>query len=307
MATAYSGFDTTPANVVADIKTHILNSTDWSNPAGSRVVATTTAGADMVVDLADAAATAAYMTLGIYRTAALADKVTRYINWRASGGATSDTLHVICSAGKDHLFFSIEGPRGGETNAVDATYGSRKMSFFLGAISAYFSADTIAAVCLVAMTANNAGNADTCWVSRNQANTASWVPARLATLTPPVVGITSGNNTPNIAAVQRVASSGNTYLFPYVVFEDDAGIRGRLTKLHFAGGSIDGNSNSVNDPVPNQGSLLTYSSDTYILLASNKASNTVVSGGICQPYGQANNDSAPANVWVSPVVAVPYS
>jgi hypothetical protein len=113
MAVTFAQFDTTPAGAVAAIKAAILASTDWSNPAGDRVICTTTRGAAMVVDLADAAASVATLQFGVYRTTGLADKIIRYLRWRVSGGATSDPLHCAVSAGKDHLFITVEGPRAG--------------------------------------------------------------------------------------------------------------------------------------------------------------------------------------------------
>src|ERR1044072_911621 len=98
MATTFSMFDTTPAGAVAAIKSAILASTDWSNPAGDRVTCTTTRGAAMVVGLAGAVATPAKLQFGVYRTTGLADKIVRYMVWRASGGATTDTLHCTVSA-----------------------------------------------------------------------------------------------------------------------------------------------------------------------------------------------------------------
>ena len=51
MAFAYSVFDTTPANLVADLKTKILLSSDWSNPSGNVVKCTTPLGGVMAIDL----------------------------------------------------------------------------------------------------------------------------------------------------------------------------------------------------------------------------------------------------------------
>src|SRR4051812_49534066 len=102
MGNTFSTFDCTPTTAVAAIKAAILASTDWSNPAGDRVVCTTTRGASMVVDLADAAATSFKLQFGIYRTTGLADKIIRYLLWASSGGTTSDPLHCVVSAGKEH-------------------------------------------------------------------------------------------------------------------------------------------------------------------------------------------------------------
>lgn len=226
----FSSFDTTPTNVVADIKTAILTSDAWSNPASQRVVAQTTRGADMVVDLADAAATAIRMTLGVYRTTGLSDKINRYLSWRASGGATSDPLHVMVSAGKEHLFISINGPHTGEANAeaIPARCG-----FFIGDMAPYLASDSVAAVVVAGDATTSLTSTTTAAVSRNAANNASWVTARLATLA--YSNADSASTQPLLPVT--VAADGNTYVWPYVVFESTAGIRGRITEAFFVGWS----------------------------------------------------------------------
>jgi hypothetical protein len=302
MATAFTTGASVITSLVADLKAAVLSCTDYANPAGQRVVATTTRGADIVVDLADAAAAAGKLTLGVYRTSALADKLTRYLYWRPSGGATSDTVHWAVSAGKEHLYFHVEGPQAGETNAADATDGSAKQAFFIGDIAPYFAADTVPAVCVVAdPSAVVADGYIACHVSRNQANNASWVAARLATLAPtPLISAAAAGVTP-ITAVQRAASDGSAYLAPWVVYEDIAGLRGRIAKVFYAGANRQGSGGGT-DPIASTFSRYTYGSDTYILLAPMR---TVAASSrfAYSPWGATYY----AFVTDSPLLAVPYS
>jgi hypothetical protein len=294
MAIAFSAFDSTPATVVADIKAAILTSTDWTNPAGDRVLATTTRGADMVVDLADAAADAQNMQLGVYRTAALADKVVRYVAWRDSGGATSDTLHCRVSAGKEHLYFDVEGPRAGETNAVSATMGSYRALFFLGDLIPYHASDT-ATVVLVADTAATLSGFTLAHVGRNYANSASWVPAYLATLSP---AMTAPYGAQSALALTRVSTADTkTYLWPYVVVETTAGIRGRIARAYFTGWETQIEAGPVL-------SRHTYDGVTYILMVASRndgQSGNNASSAFGYVVHGSNNTSPGA------VLAVPYS
>lgn len=304
MGTVLSIFDSTSANVVSDIKTKILLSSDWSNPTGSAVTATTTLGATMYVDLADAAATTKQMQMGVYRTSAPADKITRYLSYRlVTTGANTDPLHCIVSAGKDHLFIAVEGPRAGETSPDSTTYGSPRQCLFLGQLTPYFVADTTVCVVCVGQTASAGTNDPTAHVSRNQANNSSWVPARLMSLQFPQAS-NSGGQASQINAVQRVASDGNTYVWPYVVVEDTAGLRGRLTKCFFAGFNFDGAYSGVSDPLPSQYSELTYGGDTYMLLASTKNNNNAVNWNA---FGACGNISSSDGNTASPVIAIPVA
>jgi hypothetical protein len=298
MATTFSMFDTTPAGAVAAIKAAILTSTDWSNPAGDRVTCTTTRGAAMVVDLADAAATAVKLQLGVYRTTGLADKITRYILWRNSGGATTDPLHVTVSAGKEHLLITVEGPRSGEVNPVDATFGSYRPVFFLCDLVPYFSADTVPAVVCggtTAATPPNGSESVLIHVSRNAANNASWVAGLLETLQ---ADLRSGSSLYRLNG-QSVSGSGMTAR-PWVVFEDAAGMRGRLAQFFNLGWNTAG---SLADFPAQVFQRVTINSITYIGLTVNRA--TAASAITASPFALINgNEEGPA---ASLVVAVPWA
>lgn len=306
MGNYYIEFDTTPASVVAALKAQMLNSTDWTNIAGGTghvMSATTTRGAQMAIDLSDAAATSRTLQLGIYRTysGTGVDKQTRYVNWHpVSAGATTDPIHVMLSLGKDHLFFAIEGPRPGEPNPDDgATVGSTRQCLFLGDIVPYFAGDSVAALALVANTVNGAQstNGELIYVSRNAANNASWVNAKLATLAHPAMQF--GTALPWNAAQRTALGDSNTYLWPYVVIEDVAGIRGRLNKAFFAGFNRTGSTITADFPPPLYQRLV-YNSENFVLLAPHRGT------------GSANSRSgfghvliSGANYTDSPVVALP--
>lgn len=297
MPTAFSTFDTTPAGAIAAIKAAILASTDWSNPAGDRVQCITTRGAAMVVDLADAAATSIKLQFGVYRTTGLADKIIRYLLWSLSGGTTSDPLHCVVSAGKEHLYIAVEGPRAGEPNPATSSGGSYKPILFLCDLVPYFASDTVPVVVCGGTT--NAGIPSTnasilVHVSRNAANSGSWMSGVLESLG--VVHSTSLSNTYRFAG--QIQSPAGQVIRPYVVFEDTAGMRGRLSSFHFLGwvalGTMGG------DTPPQVFSRFTLGSVTYIALTPERSASTI---GI-SPFGQPDsNDPASGGL----VVAVPYS
>jgi len=235
-----------------------------------------------------------------YRTAGLADKITRYLPWRGStsGGATSNTVHWTVSAGKEHLFVSIEGPRQGEPGYNISSTPCRG-SLFLGDIVPYFGADTVAAVVCVSHAAG-LGSSDVtvgCNVSRNAANNASWVTGKLLTLAVPILY----SSTLAVGSVQRIASGdGKTYLWPYVVVEDTAGLRGRIGKAFYAGMGYDGSASGV-DPIPSPYSRVTYSGETYMVLMANALAG--VSGYTFNAFGGDANGGSGSG----PIVAVPYA
>ena len=305
MATAYSEFDTTSTNVVADIKTKILLSADWANITGNIVKATTTRGAQMVVDLANAAATTRELQFGVYRThngTTGVDKLVRYVMCRpnASTPLTTDPLHCRVSAGKEHLFISLEGPRRGENAPDDATNGSGRSYFWLGDLVPYFSGDTVPAVVLIASTVTgNYSNQQTVWVSRDATNSLSWVPAGLVTLTTP--RFSDHTDTGSVSNVQRTAAadSNKVYLSPYVVVDEAAGIRGRLAKAFFAGWN---EAWTAGDPMVATFSRCTYDSETYIVIPPGRSASSTAN---CLAFGQV--PASTTYLDAGPLVAIPQS
>lgn len=305
MATYYADFDSTPANLVATLKTEIVKSTDWTNITGNIMKATTTRGAEMVVDLTDAAITSMRMQCGVYRThngTTGTDKVIRYVAWKATvTGATTDILHVQLSVGKEHFYLAVEGPRQGEPNPDDSSNftGSMRQPLFLGDIVPYFASDTVPAVLLLGNTASTAFSSETVHVSRNAANSASWVPARLGTMTMPKAP-TDVSGVQTYSPRRECSADGNTYLWPWVVLEDTAGIRGRIAKCFFAGFNKSGGST---DAVPSLYARSTYGGETYMLVAPHKSA--YISGQSRSGFGYVANGGNPlGQLTDSPLIAV---
>lgn len=302
MPTTYAEFDSTPANLVADLRSRILASTDWAEigGAGSNLLkATTTRGAQMVVDLDDAAVTAQRAQVAAYRShdgTTGVDPVVRYLPWRATGGATTDPLHCVVSAGKEHLYVSVEGPRGGEPNAENATAGSARASFALVDVVPYFDStvDPVPTVCLIAHLPSGIGLTHDCWVSRNASNTSSWVPARLGSVTPP-----SANGAPpaNYATgLQTRRPDGTRFAWPYVVSEMSDGPRGRLNVIYFAGQSTSG---VTGDSLPQVGERLTVGGVATILTMPVEGTSGAHHSNA---FGAVNNSG---NAVGNPVIAIP--
>jgi hypothetical protein len=251
----------------------------------------------MAVDLNDGATNGfQFAKLAVYRLYAAnvgTDKINRWLLWRTSGGATTDPLHCLVSAGKDHLMIIVEGPRPGEPNTVNATFGSTRVCFFLGDIVPYFAGDTIPALAVVAQTSQNLTSEPAISVSRNAANNASWVSARLLTLCVP-------NSTSNSTSLfplngqPAATADGNTYLWPYVVVEDSAGMRGRIGKAFFGGWMMA----VAGIPGLGLGTKVTYNTETYTGVGVIRT---------CQnnqfyPFGYYGGSDSNSN---SPVVMVP--
>jgi hypothetical protein len=174
------------------------------------------------------------------------------------------------------------------------------MFFFIGDIVPYIAGDSATVVTVSNPSNLIAWDNDTAWVSRNRANTSSWVPARIATLCMP----TSGNQSPPWYNAQRLAQGdGNTYLWPWVVIEDGAGLRGRINKCFFAGVQIQGSapSNSSFDAPPSLYQRLIYNSENYMLIAPMRGP-IVTSQVVRTPFGWHPNGVMSSNY---PVLAVP--
>lgn len=310
MATAYTVFDSTPATVVADIKAKILLSSDWTNITGNIVKATTTRGAQMVVDLADAAANSNRMQLAVYRThdgTTGVDKLTRYITYNNQTPATSTVLHCMVSAGKEHLVITVMGPRVGETGAQEiSTYGSPKASLALCDIVPYHASDTTPAVMLAAHQNSGIGDVtDHVWVSRDQTNTLSWVKAYVYSLTRPAHFNSIGVH----YNVTQPLSRGDSkiYVWPFVVVEVVDGLRGRLNKIHYVG--MNGGPAGPDDGSPPfAGTRVTYSSEGYIYTAITRGYNGgSYANGLSFSF-QANSfatTTGPSDTGNSTIVAIP--
>lgn len=295
MAFAYSVFDTTPANLIADLKTKILLSSDWSNPSGNVVKCTTPLGATMAIDLTGSTVPT---TLGFgapyiwrqYATSSGTDRLDGYGWWwktQNTGATTTIPLHVTVSAGNTLLWITVEGPRAGEAFADNATYGSFRQTVAIAQLTPYFAADTTPQVVVISSGAytgvtgpNQAiGPMSYIRVGQNMALNGTWVTGQLMALCFPTDVQQANTVMPNRGA------DGSVYLSPYVVFEHQAGLRGRLTDLYFAG--------------------INHSSNTTDIFATNYAAGDVVTIGgnnytVIAPYrgNQANNwDAASGFGW----------
>jgi hypothetical protein len=270
MAIHFEQYTTTPANWVADTKAKITTSTDWSNITGNIVKATTTRGAEMVVDLNKAAPVNNYATISVFRThngSSGTDEVTRYLHWKYnSSGTTSNTLHCLVSASKEHLVLQVEGPYGTESNYDNIDAGSKRSTFVIADIVPYHGGDTVATVGMWANTANSqstVGGNHFLAVSRDQGNSESWVPASIGTVHPIM---STEQSTYAAHLFQHVAKGdGKTYLFPYVVIETADGLRGRLNNVYWAGWSKANASSGAEAPGLAEGNIVTYSSADYLI------------------------------------------
>lgn len=262
--------------------------------------ATTTRGADMIVDLTFGSfnVTTNGLTMAVYRSysgsglGTPTDVSTRWIFWRSGAGTAASPIHVILSASKDHLFLQTEGARENETSPDSATLGSAKNYFFMDDIVPYYTTpyDTVAAVFAGGQLSGGLAAIATLSMyghqSRNPLNTSSWEQSKLATLANPDNGLALSQH------VQRNAPDGTFTVFPYVVFGDYTGQRGRLAHFWFAG--------FVNpdliDPLigaPPINSKQTIGGDTYKLLLMNKTGTAVNCwsqfGGLSNPSNSVNN------------------
>lgn len=304
MAQHFAFYDTTPANWVADTKAQITTSTDWSNITANIVKATTTRGAEMVLDLNKAAPVNNYATVAFWRThngTTGTDEITRYLHWKyTSGGTTSNTLHCMVSASKEHLILQVEGPYSTESNTDNVESGSKRNTLVIADIVPYHGGDTQASVFAWSniSTGSSASSGNTYgMVSRNQGNTASWVPATIQSVQPLVSHDVAAGTMP--ATVQHVAKGdGKTYLFPYVVNENQDGLRGRLANMFWAGWSRQSVSQEGGGLV--EGSTVTYSSADYLIRKFTKA--LVVSSS--QTYSPFGSVTAGSPYTYEPLIAV---
>lgn len=212
--------------------------TSFAAATGAFIKCTTTRGAQMVIDLAYTALTTDNLNMAFYTShdgTTGANVLTRFLY---SGGATgTNTWRIRVSAGKEHLYVEAEQPRYGETGS-DTSYGPRKSFFAVCDVVPYHGGDATPVVAVMAEeSATNGLGGKYVRISKNAAATQFWVPASLATL-----GMSATSNTEADSAyveqLQRVSKGdGKTYLFPYVVFELQDGLRGRLSSFHDGGPS----------------------------------------------------------------------
>lgn len=233
-----------------------------------------------------------------------ADRDPLFIFFRgsSSGATTTMPLHVTVGAGQDHLFISVEGPRGHEPAASSTVNGSLKNYIALGTMVNYHAADTVAPV--IAIGQNMVGssgstttvNCHQVEISRESTGTSPWTAGRLATLTFPTI------YSSDVISVNRSCTiDGKNYLLPYVLFSENEGIRGRLTRFFCANTNAPSPATDYADPV---GTRVTHEGIVYKLVAVNKGDGTLSAWG---PFGSASNGSAGTATNRTVLVAVPFA
>jgi hypothetical protein len=287
MALHYAEYTTTPANWVADTKAQIDTSTDWSNITGDIMKATTTRGAEMVINLNKAAPVNNYATVSFWEThnggSGTNETASRYLHWKyQSGGTTSNSLHCVVSASKEHLILLAEGPYTGESNTDTTDNGSKRNMIIMADIVPYHAGDTTPAIVAWAASSTSQSTIQAnlmAMVSRNIADDTSWVPATIATVQPlQNVDVTSAPQRMQHFAV----GDGNTYLFPYVVIENQDGIRGRLNNAYYAG--LSRGQNAAEGSGLSEGDIVTYGGNDFVIKRNVKGIN-VSSSASYSPFG----------------------
>ena len=299
----------TQITISSSIGVTVAASSTWTTETNI-LKATTTRGADMIIDLQCGNDAAELNRLNVrfwrtmpasYASASVNESVDRFLWWRSSGGSASNVLHVTLSVSKEHLFIAIEGPRMNESNPMSTSYGSPKNYIFFSDVIPYAASDTVpfivgggSGVTTNAGAATLQGSHEVD-ILRNFVNTASWQPGRLGTVQFP-----SAQGTDTVWLQRDCTIDGKTYLLPYVLFSNSEGIRGRLTRFFCAGTNAPSALTDSGDPA---GSKVSFDGVTYKLIAVNKSENSYPSWG---PFGAAGNNSS-TGLYRSMVVAVPFS
>ena len=316
MGLVYSEFDTTVANLVADLKAKILLSSDYSNPTGQVVKATTPLGAQIVCDLigggspGTAGFTPTFWRLWTGTPGAGTDQLSgRWLYWKRTGtGSTANPLHCRVAAGPTLLYIEIEGPRAAEAGADSTTWGSQRQCVCVAQLTPYFAGDTTPAVVVMGSTSTIGFNQTTsasvvsqlCHVSRDQANASSWVEARPFTLAQPQTLQALPWTTPSLA------SDGNVYLAPWVIYESVAGMRGRLTDVFYAGWQNAPSHNSADYlSMLQSGDIVTYGGNSHKITMPYKSDGTS-SGHVGGSFGMPYNWDGPRQTH-GPLLAVRMS
>lgn len=266
---------------------------------------TTDSGAAMIIDLEGGDFTTNGLGIAMYRQytgtdpGGFADPSMFGLFWKTAVMPSTSPIHVILSAGKNHLFISVEGPRQFESGTTSATYGSVRNYFAASDLVRYHAGDTVPTVIGIgapifsAQTSVNSGFHQA-QISRDSTDTHSWRPGRLATLDWPTIGSTDVV-TPN----RDCAIDDSTYLLPYVLFSEFEGIRGRLSHFFYGCSNAPTPITDIPDPV---NSKVAYNGVVYKMLAVNKGDGSSAAWG---PFGSAlNSSSIPLR---SVIVAVPFA
>jgi hypothetical protein len=314
MAVKYTEFDTTQANLLTDLQTAILGSTDWTRPNAvtfpNLYKAVAPSGAQLIVDFTDTAITTSRLNIAVWRAhdgTTGTDKLTRSLFWRrADGSTTAQPVHVTVSVGPSHIFVQTEGAYPGETGFPEnTTYGSIKTYFYIAEMMPYFdiTVDPVPVVIAGGFSGTTPAAVNTsswrCYASRNTQNTFSWRSGVLGSVQFP-------NKTTSINGVglPNVGADEDFYLFPYVYFDEDEGMRGRLSNIFFAGWNYDYHDTPM-IPIPPVGAIVTYNGQQYKLLTATK--NSAVANEYIWSSLGASHTYNTGEHYKSIVIAVPYS
>lgn len=269
---------------------------------------TTTRGADLIFDLVDGQVELSNLNLAVWRAhdgtvgavSGGTDRTSRWLYWRgsASGALWNMPLHCIVSAGKDHVFISVEGPRANEPAATSSVVGSLRNYFFMDDVVPYHANDLVP-VCFAGgmmadtATVSPANNSHQGHFSRNFADTSSWSAAKTLTLDFP-----STASTETVQVMRQTSADGKYYFSPYVAFGDESGIRGRLANFFHVGFTYSDTPEIATAPI---GQKVQFDGRWFKLTAVSKSDGSIATWG---QFGSAGNSGAP-NFFRSPIVAIP--
>ena len=276
--------------------------------------ATTTRGATMMFDLADGPisnTTALQITAYSEDLGGLAQNNprlgTRYLSFKGanSGAITTNFVYWTVSVSKEHVFIMVEGPRSGETGADVASYGSIRTYMFMGDLVPYYGSGVDPTpVAVLAMSGDGAYKTTTGpyshkpQVTKNLTGSKPWNWGVLTSLEFP------GAQGPFQA--NRTAPDGSLTMSPYVYFDDEDGMRGRLANFFYVGPNGNGGDWSGPEEAVTANSFTTYDGVKYKILAVNR-NNTANNGAVFGPFGWFTPNSGLPGSFYSPLVAVPYS
>lgn len=310
MATIYAEGRSLGTDLLAAIRTAILTSSDWSRPnAGAKpntLKATTTRGAQMVIDLEDAALTNQKMQYAFYTSydgTTFGDKKTGYL-WMIRtniGTLATNYYYWRVSAGKEHLFISIDGPKYGDPAGVLGWGGARQYLWMCDLVPYYDNTldPAPAYICGGSDWLNsyslNVPQGLQVFASRNAANNASFSKGYLQTL-----AAWGFNVSPN-----RKGLDGKIVLPPWVYFDDIDGQRGRLNNIYSAGYGLNGDDpNHLALPIEQD---LVIDGKTYKVVIPARGNGENQSNTMGGSFGFISGNDAANEMQHGPLIAIPVN
>ena len=162
-----------------------------------------------------------------------------------AGNLAGNNAYTL-AASDSHFFFKIQGPTATEVGAYNYTYGSGHGYFMITSFTPYYTTDNATANQVACFSSHNSSVATDfthlVYVKLGLSSTSNAV-AELVTMRPAVQDIVAvGDLIPNNSALSNVV------YWPYVIIEQNDGLRGRLDNVLFASdynASLAGDSNPV--------------------------------------------------------------